>query len=156
MRSVLMVGLVCGLLGCSAAPTQWQPPLCRHDSRDCSPAAVHARVLDAFPDLQVQEVLACADQPSMFCGSTFPDHEACLVRLGGGVAAQEEAKSSEYYPLLRALVGQDVPRYQLRDRRKHITSDGPGEKAVYVNDPRNLAVLYLVEPRCFDISEIAG
>lgn len=155
MRLVLAAVFVCGLLGCSAAPTQWQPPACNHDSRDCSPDAVRARVIEAFPDVKVQEVLACTDKPTELCYSSEQDHEACLVRLEGqAIAGQVDTKGTGYYPLVRALVGQDEPRYPLLVRRQRQGRIGLREESIYVNGPGNLAVLYLADARCFDISEI--
>lgn len=157
MRSVLIAALVCGLLGCSAAPPQLRPPACRHNSKDCSPDAVRARVLEAFSDVKVQEVLACMDEPSLFCYSVVPDHEACLVRLEElpwGTPNEQVGKPSEYHHLLRALVGKDESRYSRTVHRERPGRIGTRAETIYVNGPGNLAVLYLAEPRCFNIGEI--
>jgi hypothetical protein len=155
MRAVLAAVLLCGLLGCSTTP-EWRPPSCRHDSDDCSPDAVRARVIERFSDVKIQEVLACADEPGSYCSSGEPDHEACLVRLEGEApaAAHTEEIKTFAYPLIRTLVGNDALRYKRGVYRERSGGSAPAEESIYVHGPGNLAVLYRVEARCFDLSEI--
>jgi hypothetical protein len=111
-------------------------------------------VIERFSDVKVEEVLACTDDPGFFCGSGHPDHEACLVRLPGEplVATLEADKRKTSYPLLRILVGGDAPRYKQSVRRER--GGPPREESIHLNSAGNLAVLYLVEERCFDINEV--
>ncbi len=156
MRTLLSAVLSLGVLGCSSAP-ELSPPACRHESGDCSSEAVRSRVLERFRDLNVREVLACSSKPSMFCNSSIPDEEACLVDLGGDApsAEGERAEQSFITPLLvRTLLGDDAASYRRTIRRERSGPYGPGEESVYANSQRNRAVLYFTEVRCADISEI--
>jgi len=156
MRTLLSAALLLGLLGCSTAP-ELNVPACRHESGDCRAEAVRSRVLERFRDLNVQEVLACSNKPSMFCNSGIPDEEACLVNLGGLAppAEGEQAEQSSATPfLVRALLGGDAPNYRRAIRRERSGPYGPGEESVYVNSRTNRVVLYFTEVRCADISEI--
>ena len=159
MRTRLGVLLAFAVVGCSA--TQELPtPVCHHESRDCSPDAIRSRVLESFSSAKVQKVLACADAPALFCSSDSSDEEACLVSTGpDGIAEYRtsDAHESSAPPLVLRLFrnfGVDQLPVRAFDRQIPGLHGEPRHESIYTNSEGSLAVLYIAEVRCIDISEI--
>jgi hypothetical protein len=159
VRTRLGALLACVVVGCSVTP-ELPTPTCHHASRDCSSHAVRSRVLESFSSVKVKEVLACVDAPALFCSSASADEEACLVSTDSKGTAEyrtSDAHDSSTPPLVlrlfRAFGVNQVP-----DRPIHRQFPGPhGEprhESIFTSSESSLAVLYISEVRCIDISEI--
>ena len=159
MHTRLGVLLAFAVVGCSA--TQEVPtPTCHHESRDCSSDAIRSRVLESISSAKVQKVLACADAPALFCSSASSDEEACLVSTGpDGIAEYRtsDAHDSSTPPLVLKLF-RDFGVDQVPVRAFHRQIPGlhgePRHESIYTSSESSLAVLYISEVRCIDISEI--
>jgi hypothetical protein len=159
MRTVLGAILVCAVMGCSVAP-DLPAPVCHHESRNCSSDAVRSRVLESFRSAKFQEVLACDDAPAPFCSSANADEEACLVRTGSDGLAEyrtNDADGSGAPPLVLRLF-QNFGVHQVPVQTFHRRIPGPhGEpkhESIFISPEGSLAVLYISEVRCIDITEI--
>jgi hypothetical protein len=140
------------LTACAPAPTATSPP-CRTERGDCTPASVKTRVLAAFPQVAVAEVLECVSEPSYTCYSTSPDEEACLVRPGpGALNASSTISGSSRTP--SAVVGfmrktqksfRMVSVHNPQARRQHL---------IYSDQDGSLAILLITERRCFNVEEV--
>jgi hypothetical protein len=161
MRARLGALLACAVVACSVTP-ELPTPTCHHESRDCSSDAVRSRVLESFSSAKVQEILACVDAPAAFCSSASADGEACLVSTGSdGIAEYRtndaHAQDSGTPPLVLKLF-RDFGVHQAPDRTFHRRIPGPhGEprdESIFTSSESSLAVLYVSEVRCIDITEI--
>lgn len=159
MRTRLAALLACGVVGCSVTP-ELPTPKCHHESRDCSSDAIRSRVLESFSSAKVQEVLACVDAPAPFCSSANADEEACLVNTGSDGIAEyrtNEAHDSSTPPLVLKLF-RDFGVHQVPDRTFHRRIPGlhgePRHESIFTSSESRLAVLYISEVRCIDITEI--
>ena len=159
MHTRLGVLLAFAVVGCSA--TQEVPtPTCHHESRDCSSDAIRSRVLESFSSAKLKEVLACVDAPALFCSSASADEEACLVSTSSdGIAEYRaiDAHGGGTPPLVLKLF-RDFGVHQAPYRTFHRQVPGPhGEprhESIFTNSKSSLAVLYVSEVRCIDITEI--
>jgi hypothetical protein len=159
MRNRLGALLACAVVGCSVTP-KLPTPTCHHESRDCSSDAVRSRVLESFSSAKVQEILACVDAPALFCSSASADEEACLVSTSSeGIAEYRtnDATGSGTPPIVLKLF-RDFGVHQAPDRTFHRRIPGPhGEprhESIFTSSESSLAVLYVSEVRCIDITEI--
>ncbi len=159
MRNRLGALLACAVVGCSVTP-KLPTPTCHHESRDCSSDAVRSRVLESFSSAKVQEILACVDAPALFCSSASADEEACLVSTSSeGIAEYRtnDAPGSGTPPIVLKLF-RDFGVHQAPDRTFHRRIPGPhGEprhESIFTSSESSLAVLYVSEVRCIDITEI--
>lgn len=149
----------CAVVGCSVNPGL-PAPACHHHSRDCGSDAIRSRVLESFSSAKFEEILACADEPALFCSSASTDEEACIVRAGPdalGAYRSNDVHDSSTPPLVLKLF-RDLGERQVPDRMFHRQVPGPyGEprhESVFTNPEGTLAVLYVAEVRCIDITEI--
>ena len=159
MRFRLGALFACALLGCSVTP-ELPAPTCRHESKDCSSDAIRSRVLESFGSVKLGEVLACADEPASFCSSSTADNEACLVRmspdaLAGYPAADIQVRDTPLLvlKLLRSESEQRTPARVFHRQTPGLHGE-PRIESIFANTERTLAVLYVAETRCIDISEI--
>ena len=159
MRTRLVAVFVCALVACSVTP-ELPTAKCHHESRDCSSDAVRSRVLESFSSAKFQEILACVDAPAPFCGGANADEEACLVSTSpDGIAEYRatDAPGSGTPPVVLKLF-RDFGVHQAPDRTFHRQFPGPhGEprhEAIFSSAGSSLAVLYVSEVRCTDITEI--
>jgi len=151
--------LAWALLGCSATPES-PPQICRHESNDCSADAIRSRVLGSFASVKSGEVLACADVPARFCSSDNADDEACLVRMNPDALAAfppADVQGGDTPPLVLKLL-RNAGEQRTPARATHRQFPGPHGapriESIFVNPERTLAVLYVAETRCIDITEI--
>jgi hypothetical protein len=160
MRFRLGALLACALLGCSVTPELPPPPVCRHESKDCSSEAIRSRVVGSFSSVKLGEVLACADRPAPFCSSSNADDEACLVRMSPEALAGYSATDvhGSNIPLLVLKLLRGASEQRTPERVFHRQTPGlhgePRLESIFANTERTLAVLYVAETRCIDISEI--
>jgi hypothetical protein len=159
VRTRLGALLACVVVGCSVTP-ELSTPACHHESRDCSPDAVQSRVLESFSSVKVKEVLACVDAPALFCSSGSADEEACLISMDSKGTAEyrtSDAHDSGTPPIVLTLF-RTFGVNHVPDRPMHRQFPGPhGEprnEAIFSSSEGRLAVLYISEVRCIDISEI--
>ncbi len=159
MRTRLGALLACAVVACSVTP-ELPTPACNHESRDCSSDAVRSRVLESFSSAKLQEILACVDAPAPFCSSANADEEACLVSASSDGIAEyrtNDAHGSDTPPLVLKLF-RDFGVHQAPDRTFHRRIPGPhGEprhESIFTSSESSLAVLYVSEVRCIDITEI--
>ena len=151
--------LACALLGCSATPES-PSPICRHESKDCSADAIRTRVVGSFGSVKLGEVLACADEPARFCSSDNADNEACLVRMSPDALVAypaAEVPGGGTPPLVLKLLrsaGEQRAPARVHHRQFPGPHGAPRLESIFANPERTLAVLYVAETRCIDISEI--
>jgi len=161
MRIRLGALLVCAVVGCSASP-EVPTPSCHHESRDCSSDGVRSRVLKSFSSAKLQEVLACVDAPARFCGGANADEEACLVSASSDGIAEYRTNDPDgsSTPLLVLKLFRGFGVHQAPVRTFHRRFPGPhGEprhESIFTTAASSLAVLYVSEVRCTDITEITG
>lgn len=164
MRMVFGTVVLLAAVGCTTSPERYERIIrnCNDASVDCRPEAIRSRVIAAFPAIEVQEVIACATEPSEFCGSTFADEDACLVRLASPFApsaAESNERATTGPHLVRQLLGTTSDAYRLLLRseapnRYGYGGYGPAKVSAYVGDDGTHAALHLAEMRCEDVSEI--
>jgi hypothetical protein len=159
MRTRLGALLACAVVACSVTP-ELPTPTCHHESRDCSSDAVRSRVLESFSSAKLQEILACVDAPALFCSSDSADEEACLVSTSADGLAEyrtNDAHGGGTPPLVLKLF-RDFGVHEAPDRTFHRRIPGPhGEprhESIFTRSESSLAVLYVSEVRCIDITEI--
>jgi hypothetical protein len=159
MRTRLGALLACAVVACSVTP-ELPTPTCHHESRDCSSDAVRSRVLESFSSAKLQEILACVDAPALFCSSASADEEACLVSTSADGLAEYRTNDAHGSgtPLLVLKLFRDFGVHQAPDRTFHRRIPGPhGEprhESIFTSSESSLAVLYVSEVRCIDITEI--
>jgi hypothetical protein len=159
MRTRLGALLACAVVACSVTP-ELPTPTCHHESRDCSSDAVRSRVLESFSSAKLQEILACVDAPALFCSSASADEEACLVSTSADGLAEFRTNDAHGSgtPLLVLKLFRDFGVHQAPDRTFHRRIPGPhGEprhESIFTSSESSLAVLYVSEVRCIDITEI--
>jgi len=159
MRIRLAAYMACALVGCAVSP-ELPVPNCNHESKDCSSEAIRSRVVESFGSVKLGEVLSCADEPARFCSSSNADNEACLVRMSPEALAANQAadvQGSDTPPLVLKLM-RSVSEQSTPARVFHLQKPGlhgePRIESIFANAERTLAVLYVAETRCIDISEI--
>ena len=125
---------------------------CKLPNGDCSPEAVKNRVLAAFPNVEVAEVLECVYGLNSSC-SQLPTEETCLVRVTPGALDE--------YPFVShsRLTPSAVAGFASKHNRifRVISIDRPPqsiyEKVIYADQDRSLAILFSTET-CLHIEEV--
>ena len=150
----------CVVASCvTVAPVVEEP--CRAEG-GCGHAEVQARIIEAFPGLEISSVIECVNEPSTSCYSSDPDEDACLVIVQPGAlesyASQRNATPTQLTTMPPASVS-----YFSRWLRKPFSrafSDKPRQSQrewlIYSESERSLAVLVFAEERCFNSSEVAA
>jgi hypothetical protein len=133
---------------CTSSPTTTSPP-CRVEGGDCSPEAARARVLAAFPDFAVAEVLECVSRPSYSCSSTEPDEEACLVQVKPAALATYPLVA-EHRPTPSTVVG-----WMGRLKKSFQTVAIDNTRLIYSDEDKSLVILVITEERCHNLHEVS-
>jgi hypothetical protein len=160
MRVVVAAFALIAFTGCSMSPERYERIVrnCNDADVDCRPESIRSRVLEAFPSIEVREVVACATRPTEFCSSALSDEDACVVSLAKPLpAVSEPSEIPELTPrVIRQLLGPDSDAY-----RPLVTGERPDRygygrpiASIYVSDDSTRVVLHLAEMRCIDINEI--
>ena len=164
MRLALGTVVLLAAAGCSMSAERYERIIrnCNDASVDCRPEAIRSRVTEAFRAIEVEEVVACTTEPAEFCGSTFDDEDACLVRLASPLApasAEPNERATTGPRVVRQLLGATSDVYRLAVRgetpnRSGYDGYGPAKVLAYVSDDGTHAVLHLAEMRCENVDEI--